>query len=115
MKRILVAIALAILCVACCPQQNQKSDVLEDVGQWLDSNGLVTTAAAATVTDRNETQYKRGHVTSVVHGENIKVCRAYYGEFNGHTWYVFYDNLAAPAVVHDPLCKCKEKTYDTLE
>ena len=34
-------------------------------------------------------------------------CRAYKGEFDGHTWYVFFDNVAVPAVVHDPLCKCK--------
>ena len=35
-------------------------------------------------------------------------CRAYKGEFDGHTWYVFFDNVAVPAVVHDPLCKCKK-------
>ena len=36
-------------------------------------------------------------------------CTAYKGEFDGHTWYVFYDNLASPSVEHDPLCKCKER------
>ena len=34
---------------------------------------------------------------------------AYKGKFDGHTWYVFYDNLAVPAVVHDPLCECQKK------
>lgn len=34
-------------------------------------------------------------------------CTAYKGEYDGHTWYVFYDNLASPTVEHDPLCKCK--------
>lgn len=42
-------------------------------------------------------------------GRFINACRAYKGEFDGHTWYVFYDNLAAPAVVHDPNCKCQER------
>ena len=92
MKRILIT-AIAITCaVACCPKKNNGAGY-----------NMVTPAAAATIPD---TQYKRGHVTSVVHGQDVKVCTAYYGEFNGHTWYVFYDNLAAPAVVHDPLCAC---------
>ena len=42
-------------------------------------------------------------------GRLVNSCRAYKGEFDGHTWYVFYDNLAAPAVVHDPNCKCMER------
>lgn len=33
----------------------------------------------------------------------------YKGEADGHSWYVFYDNLAVPAVVHDPNCKCLNK------
>ena len=42
-------------------------------------------------------------------GEIRSSCTAYKGEFDGHTWYVFYDNLASPSVVHDPLCKCQER------
>ena len=42
-------------------------------------------------------------------GRLINSCAAFKGKFDGHTWYVFYDNLAATAVVHDPNCKCQEK------
>ncbi len=42
-------------------------------------------------------------------GEIRSYCTAYKGEFDGHTWYVFYDNLASPSVEHDPLCECKER------
>lgn len=45
-------------------------------------------------------------------GEIRSYCTAYKGEFDGHTWYVFYDNLASPSVEHDPLCKCKESRRD---
>ena len=56
---------------------------------------------------QQETVVFKGAVTGVTNGKWI--CNAYFGEFNGHTWYVFYDNLAVPSVVHDPLCKCNEK------
>ncbi len=42
-------------------------------------------------------------------GNKYGTCSAYKGKFDGHTWYVFYDNLAVPAVVHDPLCECQKK------
>lgn len=42
-------------------------------------------------------------------GTKVSSCSAYKGEFDGHTWYVFYDNLASPSVVHDPLCNCSKK------
>ena len=42
-------------------------------------------------------------------GTLVTSCSAYKGEFDGHTWYVFYDNLASPSVVHDPLCNCSKK------
>ena len=42
-------------------------------------------------------------------GTMVSSCSAYKGEFDGHTWYVFYDNLASPSVVHDPLCNCLKK------
>ena len=98
MKRILIA-AITITCaVACCPKQNNGA-------------GYNTVTPAAAATPQNNTPdvsaFKKGHVTSVgKYGRETEVCTAYYGEFNGHTWYVFYDNLAAPAVVHDPLCAC---------
>lgn len=52
---------------------------------------------------------KKGHVKGLgKYGDVIDICTAYFGEFNGHTWYVFYDNLAVPSVVHDPLCECNK-------
>ena len=42
-------------------------------------------------------------------GTMVSSCSAYKGQFDGHTWYVFYDNLASPSVVHDPLCNCTKK------
>ena len=42
-------------------------------------------------------------------GTMISSCSAYKGEFDGHTWYVFYGNLSSPTVVHDPLCNCTKK------
>lgn len=42
-------------------------------------------------------------------GTMVLSCSAYKGEFDGHTWYVFYDKLASPSVVHDPLCNCTKK------
>lgn len=52
---------------------------------------------------------KKGYVKGPgKYGDVINICTAYFGEFNGHTWYVFYDNLAVPAVVHDPLCECNK-------
>ena len=42
-------------------------------------------------------------------GTMISACSAYKGEFDGHTWYVFYGKLSSPTVVHDPLCNCTKK------
>ncbi len=97
MKRILITAIAIASAVACCPKQNNGA-------------GYNTVAAAAAAPENNMpdvSKYKKGHVVGVSkYGNEIDVCTAYYGEFNGHTWYVFYDNLAAPAVVHDPLCAC---------
>ena len=42
-------------------------------------------------------------------GLMVSSCAVYKGEFDGHTWYVFYGNLSSPSVVHDPLCNCTKK------
>ena len=42
-------------------------------------------------------------------GTMVSDCAVYKGEFDGHTWYVFYGNLSSPSVVHDPLCNCTKK------
>ena len=42
-------------------------------------------------------------------GTLVSSCRVYKGQFDGHTWYVFYGKLSSPTVVHDPLCNCTKK------
>lgn len=102
MKRILIAIAIILLTVvSCCPKQNCNTVTPEE----MVSNAAAYDASRNAPVDVSK--FKKGYVVSVDrYGKKYEVCTAYYGEFNGHTWYVFYDNLAAPAVQHDPLCAC---------
>ena len=44
-----------------------------------------------------------------VNGNRITYCNAYKGSFDGHTWYVFFGDMASPSVVHDPSCECGGK------
>ena len=44
-----------------------------------------------------------------VKGNRINYCNAYKGSFDGHTWYVFFGDMASPSVVHDPSCECGGK------
>ena len=44
-----------------------------------------------------------------IKGLMVSSCTVYKGEFDGHSWYVFYGNLSSPSVVHDPLCNCTKK------
>lgn len=103
MKRILI-IAIAIVCaVSCYPKQN---NIVDDNTVTPEAEEMVSNAAAQK-DSVDVSNFKKGHVIGVDrYGHKNGVCIAYYGEFNGHTWYVFYDNLAVPAVVHDPLCAC---------
>ena len=102
MKRILIAIAIILLtAIACCPNQNCNTVTPEEMA----SNAAAYDSARNAPVDVSK--FKKGHVVSVdKYGNKREVCTAFYGEFNGHTWYVFYDNLAVPAVQHDPLCAC---------
>ena len=106
MKRILIAIAIILLtAVACCPNQNTGVDNDTVTPEEMVSNAAAYDASRNAPVDVSK--FKKGNVVSVdKYGNKHPVCTAYYGEFNGHTWYVFYDNLAAPAVQHDPLCAC---------
>ena len=104
MKRILIAIAI-VCAVSCCPKQNNGAGYNTVTPTEMVSNAAAYDAAQKAPVDVSK--FKKGHVVSVDrYGKKNEVCTAYYGEFNGHTWYVFYDNLAVPAVVHDPLCAC---------
>lgn len=105
MKRILIA-AIAITCaVACCPKKNNGAGYNTVTPAEMVSNAASYDASRNAPVDVS--RFKKGHVVSVdKYGQKREVCTAFYGEFNGHTWYVFYDNLAVPAVQHDPLCAC---------
>ena len=64
------------------------------------------------------TRWREEHEAKTMHlydtrGVEVTSCYALRGEYDGHSWYVFYDNLAVPAVVHDPLCKlCNPKNEE---
>lgn len=63
-----------------------------------------------TVENKAQTKLSSPHTMQLydINGKEKTSCSVFKGEFDGHTWYVFYDNLAVPAVVHDPKCKCLE-------
>lgn len=99
MKRILMLIIL-VMVLGCNSNDNrgygyQQTSVQKSGDDVLDK----------VVARRNATRM----ILRGTDGDIRSSCAAYKGEYDGHTWYVFYDNLAAPSVVHDPLCKCQEK------
>ena len=57
----------------------------------------------------NESSFERALERENERRSRKTICSAYKGEFDGHTWYVFYGKLSSPTVVHDPLCKCTKK------
>lgn len=63
----------------------------------------ISSQVLSTVKDRRSARTMQLYDSN---GERVSGCSALKGKFDGHTWYVFYDNLAVPAVVHDPLCAC---------
>ena len=95
MKKILFIIAILFLVVGCCEGGNQ-------------GYGYNTSTSTEQPQRSSYSQRIKAHTMDLrdANGRMCTTCTAYKGEFDGHTWYVFYDNLAAPAVVHDPLCKC---------
>ena len=95
MKRILMLVIL-VMVMGCSPNGNQGYGY-----GTSKEKGFLERAAE----EQNAKTMKLYDTT----GKLRSYCKAYKGEFDGHTWYVFYDNLASPAVVHDPNCKCQER------
>ena len=89
MKKI-VFILFAILILSCCSNTN--------------NNGYTYNAPSSAETVNRKTMYLYD-----TKGTMVSDCVVYKGEFDGHTWYVFYGNLSSPSVVHDPLCNCTKK------
>ena len=89
-----------MLIISCCPNTSNNGY----------SYGMTSKSSEDDMFDR-ATEI-RGRKTMYLYdtkGKMISSCSAYKGQFDGHTWYVFYGNLSSPSVVHDPLCNCTKK------
>lgn len=98
MKKI-IFILFTMLVISCCPNTNNNG---YSYGMTKSSEGDMFDRA----TERRSRKTMYLYDTK---GTMVSSCSAYKGEFNGHTWYVFYGNLSSPTVVHDPLCNCTKK------
>ena len=104
MKKI-IFILFAMLILSCCSNTSNNG-----YGYGTSSSQSIHKSSFGRVLDR-ETE-RRSRKTMFLYdtkGTMVSSCSAYKGEFDGHTWYVFYGNLSSPSVVHDPLCNCTKK------
>lgn len=99
MKKI-VFILFAILILSCC-SNTSNNGYCYGTSSSQSINDLVE---KATEKASRKTMYLYD-----TKGLMVSSCAVYKGEFDGHTWYVFYDNLPSLSVVHDPLCNCTKK------
>ena len=99
--RKIIFILFAMLIISCCPNTNDKGY----------SYGTSTSQKSeGNIFEREaEIRSRKKMFLYDTKGTMVSSCSAYKGEFDGHTWYVFYGNLSSPAVVHDPLCNCTKK------
>lgn len=84
-----------MLVISCCPNTN--------------NNGYSYGMNKSSESDILERRSRKKMYLYDTKGTMVSSCSAYKGEFDGHTWYVFYGNLSSPTVVHDPLCNCTKK------
>ena len=96
MKRIFMFVILVMM-LGCCPKGNQ--------GYGYETKSSPEKSFLERTVENQSTKRMNLYDTK---GKLRNSCAAYKGEFDGHTWYVFFDNVAVPAVVHDPLCKCQK-------
>lgn len=94
MKKI-IFILFTMLVISCCPNTS--------------NNGYSYGMNKSSESDILERRSRKTMYLYDTKGTMISSCSAYKGEFDGHTWYVFYGNLSSPTVVHDPLCNCTKK------
>ena len=90
-----------MLIISCCPNTSNNG---YSYGQSMHKSSEGDMFDRATERRSRKTMYLYD-----TKGTMISSCSAYKGEFDGHTWYVFYGNLSSPSVVHDPLCSCTKK------
>ena len=104
MKKI-VFILFAMLILSCCSNTNDKG-----YSYGTSSSQSINKSSFGRALEReNERMSRKTMYLYDTKGTMISACSAYKGEFDGHTWYVFYGKLSSPTVVHDPLCKCTKK------
>ena len=100
MKKI-IFILFTMLVISCCPNTSNNG---YSYGQSMNKSSEGDMFDRATEIRGRKTMYLYD-----TKGTMISSCSAYKGEFDGHTWYVFYGKLSSPTVVHDPLCNCTKK------
>ena len=100
MKKI-IFILFTMLIISCCPNTSNNG---YSYGQSMNKSSEGDMFDRATEIRGRKTMYLYD-----TKGTMVSSCSAYKGEFDGHTWYVFYGKLSSPTVVHDPLCSCTKK------
>ena len=100
MKKI-IFILFTMLVISCCPNTSNNG---YSYGQSMNKSSEGDMFDRATEIRGRKTMYLYD-----TKGTMVSSCSAYKGQFDGHTWYVFYGNLSSPTVVHDPLCNCTKK------
>ena len=100
MKKI-IFILFTMLIISCCPNTSNNG---YSYGQSMNKSSEGDMFDRATEIRGRKTMYLYD-----TKGTMISSCSAYKGQFDGHTWYVFYGNLSSPTVVHDPLSSCTKK------
>ena len=104
MKKI-IFILFAILILSCCYNANNNG-----YSYYTSSSQSTNKSSFNRVLERaNERVNRKTMHLYDTNGLMVSSCAVYKGEFDGHSWYVFYGNLSSPSVVHDPLCNCTKK------
>ena len=103
--RKIIFILFAMLIISCCPNTNDKG---YSYGTSTSQN--MSKSSEGNIFEREaEIRSRKKMFLYDTKGTMVSSCSAYKGEFDGHTWYVFYGNLSSPTVVYDPLCNCTKK------
>ena len=100
MKKI-VFILFAILILSCCSNTSNNGYTYNAPSSQSANKSSFDIVEKATEKASRKTMYLYD-----TKGLMVSSCTVYKGEFDGHTWYVFYGILPSPSVVHDPLCNC---------
>ena len=104
MKKI-IFILFTMLILSCCSNTSNNG-----YGYGTSSSQNMSKSSEGNMFDRaTEIRGRKKMYLYDTKGTKVSSCTAYKGEFDGHTWYVFYGNLSSPSVVYDPLCNCTKK------